>query len=435
MTGGMESFTVSELSQIIAESIRRDPRTRSVAVRGEVSGFKHHIPSGHWYFSLKDAGASLRCVMFRSNTARARVMPRDGDSVVVSGYIDVYPRDGTYQLYAQALRPAGLGDQYLALEQLKRKLTAEGLFDPARKRPLPMLPAKVAVVTSESGAALHDILNVSRLRSPFIPIVLVPVTVQGAGAGEEIARGVTRAGTLPGVEVIIVGRGGGSPEDLWCFNDEAVARAVAASPVPVVSGVGHEVDTTLCDFAADVRASTPSNAAEIVFPDRRELMQRTGLLRLGLEKALRREIRDRELILSRTRERLTALSPEKRLAELKRQAAFLRESLAGSMRRRLEERAAAAGMLRLRLDSAIARRADGAAGALNTARQRLEAISPLRVLGRGYALVYEDAPEEASGRLLKTAAEAGRVRDLRLRFADGQIRAERKDGEHGESEL
>ena len=204
-------LSVSELNQIIAEAIRKDPRTRSVTVRGEVSGFKHHIASGHWYFSLKDAQASVSCVMFRMNTFRAGIRPADGVSVIVTGYVDVYPRNGSCQLYVTSLQAAGIGDLYLRFEELKRRLNAEGLFDPSRKKTLPMVPRKVAVVTSQSGAAIHDVLNVSRMRHPGIPIVLVPVTVQGTGAGEEIARGIRRAGRLPGVDVIIVGRGGGSP--------------------------------------------------------------------------------------------------------------------------------------------------------------------------------------------------------------------------------
>ena len=206
MANERSGISVSELNLMIAEAIRRDPRTRSVTVRGEISGFRHHIASGHWYFSLKDDQASVSCVMFRSNTFKSAIRPKDGDSVVINGYIDVYPRNGTYQLYAMSMRADGLGDLYLRFEELKRRLNAEGLFDPARKRPLPMVPRKVAVVTSESGAAIHDILNVSRGRHPGIPIVLVPVAVQGAGAGEEIARGVRKAGRLPGVEVIIVAR-------------------------------------------------------------------------------------------------------------------------------------------------------------------------------------------------------------------------------------
>ena len=265
------SISVSELNYLLAEAVRREPRIRSVTVRGEVSGFRPHLATGHWYFSLKDEESAISCVMFRQNTFHAQIKPRDGDRILVSGFADVYTKNGQCQLRAMSLRPDGTGDLFLRFEELKRRLSAEGLFDPSRKKLLPMVPRKVAVVTSGSGAAWHDILNVSALRNPTVPIVLIPVTVQGDRAAAEIAAGIRIANEQTDADVVIVARGGGSAEDLWCFNDENVARAVAGSRIPVVSGVGHEIDTTICDLAADVRASTPSNAAEIVFPDRKEL--------------------------------------------------------------------------------------------------------------------------------------------------------------------
>ena len=232
-------ISVSQLNLIIAETIRKEPRIRSVTVHGEVSGFRPHLASGHWYFSLKDEESAISCVMFRQNTFHAGIKPRDGDSVRVTGYVDVYPRNGTYQLYAMSLQPDGIGDMYLRFEELKRRLSAEGLFDSSRKRVLPLVPKKVAVVTSASGAAWHDILNVSGMRSPAVPIVLVPATVQGEKAGMEIASAIRAANEKTDADVLIVARGGGSAEDLWCFNDETVARAVASSRIPVVSGVGQ----------------------------------------------------------------------------------------------------------------------------------------------------------------------------------------------------
>jgi exodeoxyribonuclease VII, large subunit len=330
-------ISVSELNLMVAEAIRRDPRTRSVLVRGEVSGFKHHLASGHWYFSLKDPEAAVSCVMFRTHTLKAKLRPKDGDQVLAEGYVDFYPAQGKVQLYVTGLRPAGLGDLFVRLEELKRKLSAEGLFDPGRKRPLPLMPRKVAVVTSRSGAALHDILNVSALRCPQIPIVLVPVTVQGSGAGQEIAEGIRRANAETDADVLIVARGGGSAEDLWCFNDEAVARAVAGSRIPVVSGVGHEVDTSLCDLAADVRASTPSNAAEIVFPDRRELHGRVGLIRAELIRTQGSFLRMRELMLRELIRHLGAVSPEKRIAGLIGRHELARVRLTGAMASKTEE--------------------------------------------------------------------------------------------------
>ena len=412
---GEAGISVSELNLMVAEAIRRDPRTRSVTVRGEVSGFKHHIASGHWYFSLKDPDAAVNCVMFRQNTLKARIRPKDGESVLADGYVDVFPQQGKYQLYVTGIRPAGLGDLFVQLEALKRKLTAEGLFDPGRKRPLPLSPKKVAVVTSQSGAALHDILNVSALRNPSIPIVLIPVTVQGTGAGSEIAAGI-RAANGTDADVIIVARGGGSAEDLWCFNEEAVARAVAASGKPVVSGVGHEVDFTLCDLAADVRASTPSNAAEIVFPDRRELTTRVRLMRSGLGKAQAERLTEAELRLKDMIRRLAAQSPEKRIIHLTSGAALARERLTGAMRAVTEAKQNGVTSAKTALTQSMQARMTEAQHTAARLRERLTAVNPMAVLNRGYALVYSG--EE---KLLTSSAEAKKHRDMILQFADGRI--------------
>ena len=408
-------LSVSELNLIISEAIRREPRTRSVLVRGEVSSFRNQIASGHWYFSLKDAQASITCAMFRNANLRAQIRPKDGDQVLAEGYIDFYAPQGKVQLIVTGLRPAGLGDMYIRLEELKRKLAAEGLFDPSRKRLLPMKPRKVAVVTSRSGAALHDILNVSALRSPEIPIVLVPVTVQGAGAGKEIAEGIRQANRTD-AEVIIVARGGGSAEDLWCFNDEEVARAVAASEKPVVSGVGHEIDTSLCDLAADVRASTPSNAAEIVFPDRKELRGRVNQIRFALSRAASEQVRRAELKLSATRQRLSALSPERRIALLESRRELLKLQLCGAIGSRLESTAKAVADSRNELKQAVSGRMKDAEHLAARLRERLTAVSPLAVLNRGYALVYDG--EE---KLLTRAEEAKTRKDMTLQFADGRV--------------
>ena len=408
-------LSVSELNLIISEAIRRDPRTRSVLVRGEVSSFRNQIASGHWYFSLKDAQASITCAMFRNANLRAQIRPKDGDQVLAEGYIDFYAPQGKVQLIVTGLRPAGLGDMYIRLEELKRKLAAEGLFDPSRKRILPMKPRKVAVVTSRSGAALHDILNVSALRSPEIPIVLVPVTVQGAGAGKEIAEGIRQANRTD-AEVIIVARGGGSAEDLWCFNDEEVARAVAASEKPVVSGVGHEIDTSLCDLAADVRASTPSNAAEIVFPDRKELRGRVNQIRFALSRAASEQLRRAELKLSAARQRLSALSPERRIALLESRRELLKLQLCGAIGSRLESTAKAVADSRNELKQAVSGRMKDAEHLAARLRERLTAVSPLAVLNRGYALVYDG--EE---KLLTRAEEAKTRKEMTLQFADGRV--------------
>ncbi len=414
-------LSVSELNLIIAEAVRRDPRTRSVLVRGELSSFRNQIASGHRYFSLKDAQASITCAMFRNANLKAKIRPKDGDQVLAEGYVDFYSPQGKIQLIVTGLRPAGVGDMYIRLEELKRKLAAEGLFDESRKRQLPMKPRKVAVVTSQSGAALQDILNVSALRCPAVPIVLVPVPVQGEGAGKEIAEGIRKANEQTDADVIIVARGGGSAEDLWCFNDELVARAVAASRIPVVSGVGHEIDTTLCDLAADARASTPSNAAEIVFPDSRELQGRVDLLRSGLGRAYLGILRQAELAVSSLAQRLTALSPEKRIALLLNQREMAELKLRGALGARLEKAGVELKDTSAALKLAVSDRLKDAAHTAARMRERLAAVSPLAVLDRGYALVYDT--EE---KLLTRAAEADRQQEMMLQFADGRVAVTRK---------
>ena len=415
-------ISVSELNLMISEAVRRDPRTRSVLVRGEVSTFRNQISSGHWYFSLKDAEASIPCAMFRTANLKAKIRPKDGDQVLAEGYIDFYAPQGKIQLIVTGLRSAGLGEMYIQLEELKRKLAAEGLFDPSRKQMLPMRPHKVAVVTSRSGAALHDILNVSRLRCPSIPIVLVPVTVQGAGAGKEIAEGIRRADEETDADVIIVARGGGSAEDLWCFNDEEVARAVAASRKPVVSGVGHEVDTTLCDLAADVRASTPSNAAEIVFPDRRELQGRVNLLRSGLIKACTNSLQQAELSLKGFLQRLYSLSPEKRITLLMNQREMTGMKLCAVLNTRLEEKNAELKDAGISLRQCMTDRIRNAEHTAARLRERLTAVSPMAVLNRGYAMVFD-----REQKLLTRAIDAEKRAEMVLQFADGRVEVTRKE--------
>ena len=419
-----EGISVSQLNLMIADAIRKDPRIRSVTVRGEVSGFRHHLSSGHWYFTLKDEEAAVSCVMFRQNTFHARMKPKDGDSVLVSGYVDVYPKSGTVQLYVMNLRPEGTGDLYARFEELKKRLSAEGLFDPARKRVLPMVPRKVAVVTSGSGAAWHDILNVSGMRCPAVPIVLIPVAVQGEKAAAEIAAGIRAANEETDADVLIIARGGGSVEDLWCFNDETVARAVASSRIPVVSGVGHEIDTSICDLAADVRASTPSNAAEIVFPDRRELHGRIRFLSAGLRRAEENEWIKASAKVQEWMLRLTASSPEKRIALLASGSTLRKTELAHAMRLRLDNAASQLREAEKGMRITIAKRTDSAGVQLIRLREKLEAISPLKVLERGYTMVTD-----RKGRVLTGTQQAKDAKTVRIRFADGSVEADvRKDG-------
>lgn len=426
----MEGISVSQLNRMISEHLRREPRLRNVTVTAEVSGFKHHIASGHWYFSLKDEEAAISCVMFRQNTFHASLLPKNGDLVTVTGYVEMFTRDGKVQLYAMSLKAAGAGSLHERFEALKQKLQEEGLFDPARKRVLPQIPRKVAVITSASGAALHDILNVSGMRCPWIPIVVIPSAVQGAGAAEELAAALGKVGSLPEVDAVIIGRGGGSQEDLWCFNEEIVARAVAACPVPVVSGVGHETDSSICDFAADVRASTPSNAAEIVFPDRTELRGRTHLLRTGLNRAVEEQMYRSRLAVHESRERLRRLSPQQMLHHLSDRTLQQRHRLEQTMAARLERKGMELIQIRTRMAYGMERRIREKELSVTGLSAKLSAISPLRVLDRGYALVTD-----GEGHVIPDAAEANTRESMKIRFRDGEVAVRREEASYGAADL
>ncbi|MEW6523131.1 MAG: exodeoxyribonuclease VII large subunit [Bacillota bacterium] len=388
-------FSVSQLTQFIKDLLWNEPVLREVAVRGEISNFKRHT-SGHLYFTLKDQSSSLRSVMFRSHAASLAFRPHDGLKVIAAGHITVYERDGAYQLYVRSLEPDGLGSLYLALEQLKKKLEQEGLFDPGRKRALPRLPRRVGVVTSLQGAAVRDIITVSRRRFPNLPLVIVDVAVQGAEAPERICQGLELVARVPEVDVVIVGRGGGSVEELWAFNDETVVRAVAACPVPVVSAVGHETDFTLADFAADVRAPTPSAAAELVVPDRavleRSIEQAAGRLRLAL-------VRRTELARARWKRAVDSPAmrrPQDRLHQLEQ---------------RVDE-------LTRRLGVAAARRVEQARGRSERLSARLDALSPLAVLARGYSVCLD-----STGAVIRSIGHVVAGEELEVLVADGSIGA------------
>lgn len=371
-------LSVRALTLYIKGRLESDPELAAVWVRGELSGCKIYPGSGHMYFTLKDESASIAGVMWRSEVQRLRFRPQDGQQVLVWGSIGVYEAGGRYQLYARELEPAGVGALYLQLEELKRKLAAEGLFDPARKRPLPFLPRKVGVVTSPAGAAIRDIITVARRRWPGVHIVLAPAVVQGAEAPPSIVAALGLVAQVPGVDVVICGRGGGSLEELWAFNDEKVVRAIAACPIPVISAVGHETDTTLADFAADRRAATPSNAAELAVPEAAALRLMLADDRLRLAQALRRRIQFERGRIDGLLRRATLARPQARVAQ---------------GRQRVDE-------LSHRLGLAVRRRLEREQGRLARAATALEAMSPLAVLGRGYAIAFKD------GRVLKEAAAA-----------------------------
>lgn len=283
-------LSITQLTEYIRGRLDDDPFLGQVAVRGEISNYKVY-PSGHHYFTLKDEGAALKCVMFKGNAMRLRFRPDNGMKVIAMGKVTVYPRDGAYQLYCAAMAMDGVGDLYAAFEQMKKKLAAQGLFDPAHKKPLPKYPSTIGIVTSSAGAAVHDMLRILRKRYPLTKVRLLPVRVQGAEAPGEIAAAIRYANRYKLADLLIVGRGGGSIEDLWAFNDELVAHAIYESEIPVISAVGHEPDVTISDYVADLRAATPSNAAELAVPDQDALRQNLDAMSSAMASALSRQLK------------------------------------------------------------------------------------------------------------------------------------------------
>lgn len=392
-----EPLSVSEVTERVKALLESDEELADVRVAGEISNLSRPA-SGHVYFTLKDAGAQIRCVMWRSAAVRLRRLPANGDAVIARGHISVYERDGQYQLYVDSLAAAGLGDLYQEFERLKAKLEAEGLFDAARKRPLPAFPRVLGVVTSPTGAAFQDILNVLRRRFPLIEVVLAPALVQGDEAPPQIAQAIqTLNDPALRCDVILVARGGGSLEELWAFNDERVARAIAGSRVPVVSGVGHEVDFTLADFAADVRAPTPSAAAEIITPDIVELRQSVDALSAELNEAMQARIDAARADLETLRRALRMLSPLGQLTRSREQVQALRARLDAAVTSRL-------GLWRAQLDGL---------------RGRLQAVGPEATLARGYAIVQRDR----DGAVVRSAGDVAAGDALTVRVADGAFGA------------
>lgn len=361
-------YSVSQVNGYLKELVDGDPLLRGLLVRGEVSNYKCY-PSGHHYFSLKDEQGSIRCVMFRGDAARLRFKPVNGLSVIAYGRVSVYPRDGQYQLYCTQLMEDGRGALDRAFEELKKKLEAQGLFDPAKKQPLPAYPRRIALVTSPAGAAVRDMIRILRQRWPLTEVLVVPVRVQGEGAAEEIAAAIHQVNNRDDIDLIITGRGGGSREDLWAFNEEPVAWAIALSNIPVISAVGHEPDVTISDYVADLRASTPSNAAELAVPDQQQERQRLEGLTLRLRQAM-------EVQLDRDRKELRRLEQSRVLRNPVAVVDDQRMRLDGVQRR-----------LAMALERTLRRGRVELAGLAG----RVDAMSPLKVLSRGYAIAkHED---------------------------------------------
>ncbi|MGC9468404.1 MAG: exodeoxyribonuclease VII large subunit [Anaerolineae bacterium] len=389
-------LTVSEVTSRIRSLIESEPVFQDLWLEGEVSNFSR-ASSGHIYLTLKDAGAQIGGVIWRGTAQGLVYIPRSGDQVLAHGRIGLYEQGGRYQIYIDRIQPAGRGSLYEEFERLKAALQAEGLFDEARKRPLPPFPKCIGVVTSPTAAAFRDVLNVLSRRYPLVRVLLSPTLVQGDAAPPRIVAALDRLNARDDVHVILVVRGGGSLEDLWAFNDERVARAIAASRLPVVSGVGHETDFTLADFAADRRAPTPSAAAEVVTPEVAELSAALWQERLRMDRAVERQLSTRRDALSSTVRALQHLSPDTRVA---------------SARQRTDDLAA-------RLESAVSRRLEIAGQRVEGLRSRLASLNPEAVLGRGYAIVWE----RETGEVITSARQTMPGLPLALQFKDGKVAA------------
>lgn len=389
----LQVLAVSQVNAYIKQRLDGDPLLQSICVRGEISNYKLY-PSGHHYFSLKDAEGAIRCVMFRGNAFSLRFRPENGMKVIVSGRISVFPRDGAYQLYCSTMTPDGVGDLYVAFEQLKQKLRQEGLFDEAHKKPLPVYPHRIGIITSAAGAAVHDMLRILRKRYPLSEVKLLPVRVQGTEAPAEICGAIRYANRYQVADVLIVGRGGGSIEDLWAFNDEAVARAIFASAIPVVSAVGHEPDVTISDYVADLRAATPSNAAELVAPDQNELRQRLLALQGTLLASMERRLK-------LSRQRLDTLAKNRALQ---------------SPHNYLADRSLTLDHFDKRLRSAMQLMLARQKTVLTRSAAALDAMSPLKVLARGYLVAHQ-----ADGTVLRSVRTVQAGDTLRIRLHDGEL--------------
>ena len=395
-------LSITQLNEYIQKKLDADPRLSQVAVWGEISNYKLY-PSGHHYFTLKDETGALKCVMFKGNALRLRFRPENGMKVIAMGKVSVYPRDGAYQLYCAAMTVDGVGDLYAAFEQLKKKLAAQGLFDPAHKKPLPKYPGTIGIVTSSAGAAIHDMLRILRKRYPLTTVRLLPVRVQGAEAPGEIAAAIAYANRYELADLLIVGRGGGSMEDLWAFNDERVAHAIYRSRIPVISAVGHEPDVTISDYVADLRAATPSNAAELAVPDQDALRQNLDGMSAAMATALERQIKALRRHLQILAQSPALRSPTGYIEQRGKNLELLQNRLAAAQNQQLTRK-------NQRYIAAVS---------------KLDAMSPLKVLSRGYAMAQTE-----DGSVLRSVRQVERGDRIRIALADGKLSAtvmERKE--------
>lgn len=402
-------YSVSEVNQYIKQLLEEQPILSGILIRGEISNYKVY-PSGHHYFTLKDGQGALRCVLFAGSAKYLRFCPENGMKVVASGKISAYPRDGAYQLYCTRLVSDGVGDLHIAFEQLKQKLYAQGLFAPEHKKALPAYPRCIAIVTSPAGAAVHDMIRILRRRYPLSKILLLPVRVQGKEAPPEIASAIRYANRFQLADVLIVGRGGGSIEDLWAFNEEIVAQAIYDSQIPVISAVGHEPDVTISDLVADCRASTPSNAAEIVVPDQGELRRKLQTLSERMSKNQRHKIDVYDRRLQELQRKRVLADPMAFLQDRSMQLDFTQEKLVAAVERVLER-------YTYRFTHAAA---------------SLDAMSPLGVLRRGYCVAQKEDKT-----ILRSCLQAEPGESISLRLADGRLQCvvTKKGDEHEKSDI
>ena len=390
-------WTVGDLNSVIGAVLQHQSLLQGCWVTGEISNYKHHIPSGHWYFTLKDQNAALRAVMFRARATRVPFVPQNGMRVLVRGDVRLYEKEGGVQLYVEEMNPRGAGELYLAFEQLKARLAAEGLGDASRKRSIPAYPSYIGIVTSSTGAAVHDIVRVARRRNPSVRLVLIPAAVQGEHAPRELVRALERAGRWGMCDVIILGRGGGSLEELRAFNTEEVARAVVACPVPIISAVGHEIDFTITDFVADLRAPTPSAAAEMAVPAAAEILG-------GLRDTQRRLKKALEEVCRRKGHQIEVMAQHPGLKDPYWSLGVRAQTLAG-----LEERL-------IFLKTGLMSKKDDI---LHLLSSRLHALSPLSILSRGYSVV-----QDGKGRVISRVAEVMPGMAVDVRLEDGRLGCE-----------
>lgn len=388
-------LSITQLNEYIRSKMDTDDLLNQVAVRGEISNYKMY-PSGHHYFTLKDESSALRCVMFKGNAVRLRFRPENGMKVIAMGKVSVFPRDGAYQLYCSAMAMDGVGDLYAAFEQLKRKLSAQGLFDPAHKKALPRYPGTIGIITSSAGAAIHDMLRILQKRYPLSKIRILPVRVQGTEAPGEISAAIRYANHYHLADLLIVGRGGGSIEDLWAFNDERVAYAIYQSEIPVISAVGHEPDVTISDYVADMRAATPSNAAEIAVPDQDALRQNLDSISAAMATALNRQMKA-------ARQHLTILSQSPALC-----------SPVGY----INQREQVLSVLKNRLITAQSNNISRKNQRYVSAVSKLDAMSPLKVLTRGYSMA-----QNSRGEVIRSVSQVDLGERIQIALSDGTLSA------------